>query len=86
MWARPGLDRRSRSIVTLTALMGTGYNEELGMHVKAALRNGLTEAEIAEVLLNAGVCCGFPSANGAFAEADKALGHIASQPGHHRDD
>ena len=69
IWSRPGLDRRTRSAVTLTALVATGREHELEMHIRAALRNGLTADEIGEVLLHCAVYCGVPAANGAFAIA-----------------
>src|SRR5476649_1724415 len=65
IWARPGLDRRTRSAVTLTALVALGQEHELAMHVRAALRNGLTPDEIGEVLLQCAVYCGVPAANRA---------------------
>ena len=67
IWARPGLDRKTRSCITLTALVALGRNEELALHVRAALRNGLTADEIKEVLLQSAIYCGVPAANGAFA-------------------
>ncbi|GII78483.1 3-oxoadipate enol-lactonase [Sphaerisporangium rufum] len=73
IWARPGLDRRTRSCVTLTALVAGGHLEELAMHVRAALRNGLTPDEIKEVLLQAAIYCGVPAANAAFAVAQRVL-------------
>jgi 3-oxoadipate enol-lactonase/4-carboxymuconolactone decarboxylase len=73
IWSRPGLDRRSRSCITLTALVATGREHELEMHVRAALRNGLTPDEIGEVLLQCAVYCGVPAANGAFAIAQRAI-------------
>lgn len=73
IWTRPGLDRRTRSCMTLTALIAIGRFDELAMHVRAALRNGLTEDEIKEVLLQSAVYCGVPAANAAFAVAQKAL-------------
>jgi len=73
IWTRPGLDRRTRSCVTLTALVSLGRDEELAMHVRAARRNGLTPAEIAEVLLQCAVYCGVPAANAAFAVAQRVL-------------
>jgi 4-carboxymuconolactone decarboxylase len=73
VWSRPGLDRRTRSCITLTALVALGREEELAMHVRAALRNGLTPDEIKEVLLQSAVYCGVPAANGAFAVAQKVL-------------
>ncbi|WP_206342779.1 bifunctional 3-oxoadipate enol-lactonase/4-carboxymuconolactone decarboxylase PcaDC [Streptomyces ureilyticus] len=73
IWDRPGLDRRSRSCVTLTALVAGGHLEELAFHTRAALRNGLTPAEIKEVLLHAGVYCGVPAANSAFKVAQQVI-------------
>jgi 4-carboxymuconolactone decarboxylase len=78
IWTRPGLDRRSRSMITLTALIARGHHEELALHIRAGLRNGLSREEIKEVLLQAAVYCGVPDANAAFRiaasvfdEADK---------------
>jgi 4-carboxymuconolactone decarboxylase len=69
VWARPGLDRRTRSCITLTALVAGGHDHELAMHLRAARRNGLTWDEIKEVLLQAAIYCGVPAANSAFAVA-----------------
>ena len=76
VWTRPGLDRRARSIVTLTALVARGHHEELAMHVRAALTNGLTADEIKEVLLQTAIYCGVPDANTAFRIAQQALSDI----------
>ena len=73
IWTREGLDRRSRSIVTLTALVAGGHFDELEFHLRAALRNGLTREEIIEVLLQTAVYCGVPAANSAFAVANRVL-------------
>jgi 3-oxoadipate enol-lactonase/4-carboxymuconolactone decarboxylase len=73
IWTRPGLDRRMRSCITLTALVALGHHAELELHVRAALRNGLTADEIGEVLLQCAVYCGVPAANSAFAIAQKVL-------------
>ena len=73
IWARPGLDRRTRSCMTLIALVALGRFEELAMHVRAARRNGLTVDEIKEVLLHSAIYCGVPAANSAFAVAQKVL-------------
>jgi 3-oxoadipate enol-lactonase/4-carboxymuconolactone decarboxylase len=73
IWTRPGLDRRSRSMITLTALIARGHHEELAMHVRAAIRNGLTVEEIKEVLLQSAVYCGVPDANTAFRIASAVL-------------
>ena len=73
IWTRPGLERRMRSAITLTAMIAGGHEAELAMHVKAALRNGLTRDEIKEVLLQSAIYCSVPSANTAFSVASKAL-------------
>jgi 4-carboxymuconolactone decarboxylase len=73
IWARPGLDRKTRSCMTLIVLVALGRDEELAMHVRAALRNGLTPDEIKEVLLHSAIYCGVPAANSAFAIAQKVL-------------
>ena len=74
IWTRPGLDRKTRSAIALTALVALGRDHELAMHVRAALRNGLTPDEIGEVLLQTAVYCGVPAANSAFAIAQRVLG------------
>ena len=73
IWDRPGLDRRMRSAITITALVARGHENELAMHVRAALRNGLTPDEIKEILLHSAVYCGVPAANAAFAVARRVL-------------
>jgi 4-carboxymuconolactone decarboxylase len=73
IWDRPGLDRRTRSAITLTALVARGHFDELAMHVRAALRNGLTRDEIKEVLLQSAIYCGVPAGNSAFAVAQRVL-------------
>ena len=67
IWARPGLDRRTRSAITLMALIALNREHELAIHIRAALRNGLRREEIGEVLLQSAIYCGVPAANGAFA-------------------
>ena len=73
IWTRPGLDRRTRSSITLTALVALGRFDELEMHIRAARRNGLTPEEIKEVLLQCAVYCGVPAANSAFAVFQRVL-------------
>ena len=73
IWTRPGIDRRMRSAVTLTALVAHGHLAELELHLRAALRNGLTRAEIVEVLLQTAIYCGVPAANSAFGVAQRVL-------------
>ena len=77
IWTRPGLDRRMRSAITLTALVAGGHENELAMHTRAALRNGLTEEEIKEVLLQTAIYCGVPAANAAFAIAQRVIAEEA---------
>ena len=81
IWSRPGLDRRTRSCITLTALVAMGREHELEMHVRAALRNGLTPDEIGEVLLQCAVYCGVPAANAALAIAQRVLAEADPEAG-----
>lgn len=73
VWSRPGLDRRSRSIAVLSSLIVLGQDEEFAMHLRAALRNGLSVAEIREVILQSAVYAGVPAANTAFRIAEEVL-------------
>ncbi|MEO6087342.1 MAG: 4-carboxymuconolactone decarboxylase [Umezawaea sp.] len=73
VWTRPGLDRKIRSCITLAMLATLHHDDELAMHVKAALRNGLTRDEIGEVLLQVAVYAGVPAANRAFAVAQRTF-------------
>ena len=77
IWTRPGLDRRSRSLITLTALVARGHHEELALHVRAALTNGLSVEEIKETLLQTAIYCGVPDANTAFRIAQRVLDELA---------
>ena len=79
VWSRPGLDRRTRSCVTLAMLVALRCEDELAMHVRAALRNGLRPEEIQEVLLHAAVYAGVPAANAAFAVAQRVLGEEGAE-------
>ena len=81
IWTRPGLDRRSRSMITLTALIARGHHDELAMHVRAARTNGLTDDEIKEVILQNAIYCGVPDANSAFRIAQRVLSEDDSAPG-----
>lgn len=73
IWTRPGLDRRARSLITLTALVARGHHDELAMHVRSAIGNGLTPDELKEVFLQTAIYCGVPDANIAFRVAQKVL-------------
>ena len=78
IWTRPGLDRRSRSMITLTALIARGHHEELAMHLRAARTNGLTNDEIKELILQCAIYCGVPDANTAFRIAQGVLDELDS--------
>lgn len=73
VWSRPGLDRRSRSVAVLSSLIAHGHHEELAMHLRAALRNGLTVDEVREVILQSAVYSGVPAANTAFRIASEVF-------------
>jgi 4-carboxymuconolactone decarboxylase len=73
VWTRPGLDRRTRSAITITALVANNHTHELALHLRGALRNGLTPDEIKEILLHTAVYCGAPAANAAFRVAQQVL-------------
>jgi 4-carboxymuconolactone decarboxylase len=81
IWSRPGLSRAERSLVTLTVLAALQHEGELAMHVKAALRNGLTPEQIQEVLLQVAIYAGVPTANRAFAVAQRALNEAGQETG-----
>ena len=80
VWARPGLDRRTRSLLTLALLAALRCEHELAMHVEAAVRLGVTPAEISEVLLHTAVYAGVPAGNAAFAVAQRVLADIGVDP------
>jgi 4-carboxymuconolactone decarboxylase len=73
IWSRPGLDRRTRRCITITALVALGRFDELEIHIRAAQRNGVANEEIKEVLLHCAVYCGVPAANSAFAVFQRVL-------------
>src|SRR5437870_7728947 len=76
IWTRPELDRRTRSCITVAMLVALGRYEELAMHVRGALRNGVTRVELREVLLQTAAYAGVPAANSAFAVANRTLQEI----------
>ena len=76
VWTRPGLDRRTRSMLTLALLAGLGHQHELALHVRAAVGNGVTAAEIREVLMHTAVYAGVPAANTAFGVAQRVLAEL----------
>jgi 4-carboxymuconolactone decarboxylase len=86
IWTRPGLDRRTRSVITLTALVAHGHLAELELHLRGALNNGLTRAEIVEVLLQTAIYCGVPAANSAFTVAKRVLAEAEQGPGQGSDE
>ena len=73
VWTRDGLDRRTRSVITLSVLTALGRENEIAMHVRAGLRNGLTPEEIGEVFIHTAIYAGVPAANSAFAIAQKVI-------------
>jgi 4-carboxymuconolactone decarboxylase len=73
IWTRPGLDRRTRSCITVAMLVALNRSEELAVHIRGALRNGVTQDELKEVLLQTTIYCGVPAANDAFRVAAKVL-------------
>lgn len=76
IWSRPGLSRAERSLVTLAVLAALHHDNELAMHVKAALRNGLQPEQVSEVLLQVALYAGVPAGNRAFAVAQRALSEV----------
>jgi 4-carboxymuconolactone decarboxylase len=78
IWARPGLDRKTRSCMVLTAMIALGAWDEFRLHVRAAFNNGLTEGDIKEVILQSAIYCGVPAANHAFKEAAAVIAERSS--------
>jgi 4-carboxymuconolactone decarboxylase len=76
IWTRPGLDRRTRSCITVAMLVALNRGEELVIHLRGALRNGVTRDELREILLQSAVYCGVPAANSAFRIAQEVLDKI----------
>ena len=81
VWARPGLDRRTRSLLTIAMLAALGHEAELALHVRATRRTGVTEEEVKEVLLQVAVYAGVPAANSAFRVAKSAFEELADKDG-----
>lgn len=79
IWARPGLDRRARSLVNLSMLTALNRLNELRLHVRGAVNNGLTKAEIGEVLLQTAIYCGVPAAIDSFKAAQDVFGEIEKE-------
>lgn len=79
IWSRPGLDRRTRSLLNLVMLTALNRNHELGVHVRGAVTNGCTEGEIQEALMQAAVYCGAPAALESFRVAERVLGEITAE-------
>lgn len=79
IWTRPGIDRRTRSLLTIAMLVALGRDDELEMHLRASANAGVTRAEVKEVLLQSAIYCGVPAANNAFRLAERAFG--ALEPG-----
>jgi 3-oxoadipate enol-lactonase/4-carboxymuconolactone decarboxylase len=81
LWTRPGLDRRTRSMITLAMLVALNRPEEFRLHVRAAVNNGVGREEIKEVLLQAAIYCGVPAANGAFHIAEEVFAVMEREQG-----
>jgi 4-carboxymuconolactone decarboxylase len=79
IWTRPDLDRKTRSLITIAMLVALNRSKELQLHLKAALKNGVTRAEIKEVLLQAAIYCGVPAANHAFHMAEQVFSAARAQ-------
>jgi 4-carboxymuconolactone decarboxylase len=77
VWSRPGIDRRTRSMLNIAMLAAMNHQTELGLHVQGAIRNGCTESEIQEVLLQTAIYCGVPTAINGFRTAQAALAQLA---------
>jgi 4-carboxymuconolactone decarboxylase len=77
IWTRPGLTRQTRSMITLAMMVALNRGEEFRMHVRAALKNGVTREEIKEVLLQTAIYCGVPAANNAFHAANEVMSENA---------
>jgi 4-carboxymuconolactone decarboxylase len=80
VWTRPGLPRHDRSLITLAMLIALNREDEFKMHVRAALNNGVTVAEIKEVILQSGIYCGLPAANSAYHAAAQVLAQLNVTP------
>ncbi len=80
VWSRPGLPLHTRSLLTLAMLVALNRDDEFKMHVRAALNNGVTRAEIQEVLLQSAIYCGLPAANGAFHWAQQVFDTLGNEP------
>jgi 4-carboxymuconolactone decarboxylase len=81
IWTRPGLDRRSRSLITLAMMVALNRADEFRLHVRAALNNGLSRDEIKEVLLQSAIYCGVPAANSAFHMAEDVFEQVDREAG-----
>ena len=81
VWGRPGLSRKTRSLLNLAMLTALGREEEFKLHARAALRNGVTREEIQEVLLQAMIYCGVPAANSAFKQAREVFAQMEREEG-----
>jgi len=79
IWTRPDLDRKTRSLITIAMMVALNRSEELQLHLKAASKNGVTRAEIKEVLLQAAIYCGVPAANHAFHMAEQVFSAVRAQ-------
>jgi 4-carboxymuconolactone decarboxylase len=81
IWGREGLTRRERSLITLAMLVALNREAEFRLHIKAAFRNGVTVAELRELLLHSGIYCGLPAANAAIRAAEEVMSETKGGPG-----
>ena len=79
IWARPGLTRRSRSLIVIATMVALNRPDELRLHLRAAFNNGVTQDEIKEVLLQSAIYCGVPAANSAFHAAEEVFAEMDSK-------
>jgi 4-carboxymuconolactone decarboxylase len=80
IWTRPGLDERTRRLIVLATMIALGRDDEFKMHLRAALEHGVSKADVKEVLLQSGIYCGLPAANGAFHRAEEVFASIHEAP------
>jgi len=79
IWTRPGLERKTRILITVALLVAVNRPDEFRMYVKAAIQNGVSQAELKEVLLHTAIYCGLPAANASFRAAEEVLAALDSK-------
>jgi 4-carboxymuconolactone decarboxylase len=81
IWTRPGLDERTRRLIVLATMIALGRDDEFTMHLRAALEHGVSKDDVKEVLLQSGIYCGLPAANGAFHLAEEVFASVDKASG-----